>query len=156
MPLSTYCSIPVTKLKSSDARKSAAGGNLAQLTRRTYWNYGCPSFLEERHQISPCLLCWGYYIDPNLSFELASPSSGRKNGWLFASTVNGRARNPLTPAELFRMIDPPSFMSGIAFCTVKKAPQTLTLNVSSEPFSVMEPSGLLSSLTPALAKRTSI
>ena len=66
--------------------------------------------------------------------------------------VNGRARNPLTPVELFRMIDPPSFMSRYCIFTVKKAPQTLTLNVSSEPFSVMEPRGLLSSLTPALAK----
>ena len=88
----------------------------------------CPSFLEERHQISPCLLCWGYYIDPNLSFELASPSSGRKNGWLlFASTVNGRARNPLTPVELFRMIDPPSFMSGIAFLYCKEGPTNINV-----------------------------
>ncbi|MGN6631561.1 MAG: hypothetical protein ACTHKP_04905 [Nitrososphaeraceae archaeon] len=45
----------------------------------------------------------------------------RTNGCCFACTVNGRAGNPLTHAELFRMIDPPSFMSGITFCTVKKA-----------------------------------
>ena len=70
------------------------------------------------------------------------------------TTVPG---NPFTPAiELFRMIDPPSFISGRAFCTVNKVPRTLTLNVSSNPFSVMEPSGLLSSPTPALANRTSI
>src|SRR6476646_5324041 len=55
--------------------------------------------------------------------------------------------NPFTPAmELFRMIDPPSFISGRAFYTVNRVPRTLTLNVSSKPFSVIEPSGLLALL----------
>ena len=111
------------------------------------WKHSRPSFLEENRQI------WQYRSVPGLMtltliFPLSSAVQVRakeRTAALLAlyTLVPG---NPFTPAiELFRMIYPPSFISGRAFCTVNKVPRTLTLNVSSKPFSVMEPSGLPSS-----------
>src|SRR6202040_2716016 len=49
---------------------------------------------------------------------------------------------PLTLAtEPLRMIEPPSFSSGKAFCTVKSVPLTLTLNSLSKCSSVTAPKG---------------
>ena len=112
------------------------------------WKQSRPSFLESSH-----LRSWQYLSVPGLMtltliFPLRSAVQVRakeRTAALLAlyTLVPG---NPVTPAiELFRMIDPPSFISGRAFCTVNKVPRTLTLNVSSKPFSVIEPSGLPSS-----------
>ena len=53
------------------------------------------------------------------------------------------------------MIEPPSFSSGRAFCTVNNVPLTLMLNSLSKCSSVMLPKGA-NSATPALAKTMSI
>ena len=53
------------------------------------------------------------------------------------------------------MMEPPSFSSGKAFCTVKSVPFTLMLNSLSKCSSVIFPNGA-NSPTPALAKRISI
>src|SRR5712691_6979583 len=53
------------------------------------------------------------------------------------------------------MIEPPSFSSGKAFCTVNSVPLTLMLNSLSKRSSVTAPKGT-NSPTPALAKTMSI
>ena len=61
----------------------------------------------------------------------------------------------LTPAtDPVRIIEPPSFSSGSAFCTVNKVPLTLTLKTLSNCVSLTR-STVASSPTPALATRTS-
>src|SRR5882724_5073254 len=67
-----------------------------------------------------------------------------------------KAAVPLTLAtEPLRMIEPPSFSSGKAFCTVNSVPLTLMLNSLSKCSSVTAPKGT-NSPTPALAKAISI
>ena len=53
------------------------------------------------------------------------------------------------------MMEPPSFSSGKAFCTVNSVPFTLMLNSLSKCSSVTAPKGT-NSPTPALAKTMSI
>src|SRR5579862_4013070 len=57
--------------------------------------------------------------------------------------------------EAVRMIEPPSFISGRAFCTVKSVPLTLPSNVLSKCSSVIAPSGAKVP-PPALATRMSM
>jgi hypothetical protein len=57
--------------------------------------------------------------------------------------------------EAFRIMEPPSFISGNAFCTVKKRPFTLTLKCRSKFSSVTRPKSV-TLLRPALANRMSI
>src|SRR6202040_993229 len=67
-----------------------------------------------------------------------------------------KAAVPLTLAtEPLRMIEPPSFSSGKAFCTVNSVPLTLMLNSLSKCSSVTVLKGT-NSPTPALAKTISI
>ena len=54
------------------------------------------------------------------------------------------------------MIDPPSLISGNAFCTVKSVPRVFKPNCLSKCSSVMFPKSLAFSHPPALAKSTSI
>ena len=148
MPPSTNSSMPVTKLDHRMPEKAQrAISSACPIDPLGLWKQSRPSFLEGRFVSHGSIYrTWTNDIDPDPSFGLGSPSSGEKTEGRFAGLYTLVPGNPLTPAlELFKMIDSAVLHKGRAFCTVNKVPRTLTLNVSSKPFSVMEPSGLLSS-----------
>ena len=88
--------------------------------------------------------------------EIRGPGSdeGAQSGLRRALDAEGDV--PFTLAsEPFRIIEPPSFSSGKAFCTVNRVPLTLMPKSLSKCSSVIFPRGA-NSATPALAKTTSL
>jgi len=75
-------------------------------------------------------------VDANFAFlEIDGPSARKRTHDGFCCGITLIACMPLELAmEAFRIMEPPSFISGNAFCTVKKRPFTLTLKCSFKVF----------------------
>src|SRR5258707_8736905 len=109
-----------------------------------------------------CRLASGVLIGPGLttlerirrSFRSVVQVRTKERMAALLAAYTPKAAVPFTLAtEPLRMIEPPSFSRGKAFCTVNSVPLTLMLNSLSKCSSVTAPKGA-NSPTPALAKTT--
>ena len=97
-----------------------------------------------------------YCVDTDLSmFQIDSPCTRKRTYCRLGCTVNTNPSTPLdVPIEAFKMIEPPSWKIGSAFCTVNKSPLTLMPNILSKCSSEISPNGANCAI-PALANSMS-
>src|SRR5258705_821588 len=160
LPPSTNSSVPVTKLESSEARYSTAfaissGSPIRPIgivdTIRSMISAGWS--VTGAVPTGPGLTTFDR-MRRSLSSTVHVRTNDRKAA--FVAPYTPWAAVPLEPAtEPVRMIDPPSFRRGSAFCTAKRAPLTFVSINFAKCSSVMLPKEARSKM-PALAKTMSI
>src|SRR6476620_9105089 len=80
-------------------QKERSGSNFTRLAYSTHWDYGNKAVLHflagNLTQHGSIYRTWTNDIDPDLSFELSSPSSGERTDGSFAGTVHASTRKSL-------------------------------------------------------------